>query len=124
MAIFNDELYECKHLYTDGSTTIMPIRVKPAVVAATIAGTANTSPTTPVNTNASAYARGSRKRYGVHARNVSLVRVVGSGATAFRVHEKLPILTTAVEALAQVGAEVIYNGFTWEIVDTQEEQVV
>jgi hypothetical protein len=120
MAVLNDVYYESDLVLPSGLTP-MAARAKPAVEAATVSGTANDSATGPAGTRVSAYLTGSRRRYGVHARYLSLVRVAGTGATAYRIHDRLPILTKSLWDASTTSSVVVYAGFTWEIVDKVAE---
>lgn len=103
--------------YEDENLDIHPIRIQPE--SATVAGT---PPSGSINTSVSAKVGGSRRSYGLHARGLRLVRVVGSGDTAARRYNFLPVLTaTAFNAYSR-GGEVTYGGFTWNITDKVPER--
>lgn len=108
---FNTTKYQADDL------SIHPIRIQPETTAV-----AGAPPAGAVNSSISAIVGGSRRSFGLHARGVRLVRTFGSGDTAGRRYNFLPVLTTtAFDALSR-GGEVTYGGFTWTISDKVAEK--
>lgn len=56
---------------------------------------------------------GSRRKSGLHARGVRLVRKTGSAPNLVSFHTFLPILLQGDYAALQVGATILINGISW-----------
>lgn len=104
-----------KYQSDDGS--IHPIRIQPETLV--VSGAA---PSGAIDSSVSAQVGGSRRKYGLHARGVRLSRVFGSGDTAGRRYNFLPVLTTTTFDGLSKGGTVTYGGNTWTITDKVPEK--
>ena len=122
MAVYEEILYEADRVNVDGTTEVAKGRAKLGTTTATIDGSVNSSSGEDATVNWSVILTRSRRRFGVHARYITISRVVGSGASSFRVHDRLPIFEVATFAAVTKNSVVVYNTFTWEVVDIIEEK--
>lgn len=106
-------------VYEADSGEIHPIRVQPETVF-----DENPQPAGGATEKQFVKARGSRKKYGIHARTVSLSRVVGTGdyGTA-KVHTRVPVFTAAALDAFVYGSTIVYQGVDWVVGETRGETI-
>ena len=92
MATLSDLKYETDLYLPDTTTPIVAtIRASTATTGLEISGDANTETDSDINTIIPARVSGTR-RYGITARHLVIYRIIGSGATAYRLYRRVPIL--------------------------------
>lgn len=108
-----------KGKYEADNGDIYPIRIQPETVIASV----NPAPTGAVDQTIKARVSGSRRRYGVKARNARFGRTVGTGDDQAQQYVTLPILTPAAfEGLTEADT-ITYNGSTYTFVGKTGEVI-
>lgn len=113
---FNLSKYEL-----DDGSTIVPIRVQPETLAFTNGTNANGAPTGAVTLNVTAYARKSKRQYGIGARTVSISWNAGAPDGYKDDNVIVPILSKAVFDGYSIGDVVTYLGTAATIVSKTAE---
>lgn len=104
--------------YELDDNSICSIRVQPETLTA-VGG----APTGATTLDGFARVGGSRRTYGIHARGIRLVRTIGTGDTAARRYNFLPVLTQTAYATFTIGETVNYGGVDWTISSKVPEKI-
>lgn len=107
--------------YTSNEGEVYGCRVQPESITSW-----NQNSSGPATGNVRAYTKGSRRRYGVHARRVTLSRAVGSAGNydSARVSVTVPIMTASAYNALSVGQVLTYQGQSdWEVASKSEEVI-
>lgn len=109
--------------YERNDGAIQRIRIQPETLGLTIATVANDPPTAAIDTAATVYARGSRRRFGVTARKISVLftGTLPDGYSGDPV--EVPILTPAFFNTITAGATGTYLTVPIEVLSVTAEQV-
>lgn len=107
--------------YTSNEGDVYGCRVQPESITSW-----NANGSGPATEGVRAYTKGSRKRYGVHCRRVTLSRAVGSAGNydSARVSVTVPIMTSSAYNALSVGQTLSYQGQSdWEVASKSEEVI-
>lgn len=107
--------------YTSNEGEVYSCRVQPESITSW-----NQNSSDPVTGNVRAYTKGSRRRYGVHARRVTLSRAVGSAGDydSARVSVSVPIMTPSAYNALFVGQVLTYQEQDdWEVASKSGEVI-
>jgi hypothetical protein len=107
--------------YTSNEGDVYGCRVQPETITSW-----NQNSEGPATGNVRAYTKGSRRRYGVHARRVTLSRVVGTidDYDSARVSVTVPIMTRSAYNALSVGQVLTYQEQDdWEVASKSEEVI-
>lgn len=107
--------------YASNEGDVYACRIQPETVTSW-----NSNGSGPATEEVQAYTGGSRRRYGVHCRRVTLSRSVGSGGDydSARVSVNIPIMTRSAYNAISVGQTLTYQGQSdWEVASKTDELI-
>jgi len=111
--------------YTTDAGTIVPIRVQPETLAATLGGTANATAAGAVTPGyPKATVSKSRRAYGIHARTVTLA-FIGTPPDGYAPNQTLtiPVMSLTVWQGLSEGVACTYLAKTAEVVSVNPEKI-
>jgi hypothetical protein len=109
----------------EGDYKYLGLRAGTPLVAATVDGTANLAAEDgTIDVNIRALNSAGKNKIGVHPRYLSLARTLGDAPNQYIVRTKLIILTLALFEATTRSSVVVYNTFTWRVINKYSERVI